>query len=257
MTLNEYLVMYYTILRKEIVRVLRIWPQSLIPSVITMTLYFLVFGKIIGSRVGTMGGFDYISFITPGLIIMAVVNNAYSNVVGSFYGSRFSQAIQELLVSPVTNNIIILGYVSGGILRGSVIGVLVCIVASLFGAFHVYSIWLLIVAFIFCSGLFALGGLLNGIFSQSFDDTMIFPTFILTPLIYLGGTFYDIKLLPAPWHEIALFNPVFYIVDLFRYACLGVSEVDPLWSFTAVVIFCAILYGIILYCLNRGIRLKP
>ena len=256
MTMTEYFIMYYTILRKEFVRVVRIWPQSLLPSAITMALYFLIFGKIIGSRVGMMDGFDYISFITPGLIIMAVINNAYANVVGSFYGSRFNQSIQELLVSPVSNHTIILGYISGGIARGFVIGIIVSFVAVLFGAFHVHSILLLAASFIFCGGLFALGGLLNGIFSQSFDDTMIFPTFILTPLIYLGGTFYSLSLLPEPWRTVAYFNPIFYMVDLFRFACLGISTVSPWLSFGAVILFCVILYSIILYCLNRGIRLK-
>jgi ABC-2 type transport system permease protein len=256
MTMTEYCIMYHTILRKEFVRVIRIWPQSLLPSAITMVLYFLIFGKIIGSKVGMMGGFDYINFITPGLIIMAVINNAYANVVGSFYGSRFNQSIQELLVSPVSNHVIILGYISGGIARGFVIGIIVSFVAVLFGAFHVHSILLLAGSFIFCGGLFALGGLLNGIFSQSFDDTMIFPTFILTPLIYLGGTFYSLSLLPEPWRAVAYFNPIFYMVDLFRFACLGISTVSPWLSFGAVVLFCAILYSIVLYCLNRGIRLK-
>ena len=177
-------------------------------------------------------------------------------MASSFFGSRFNQYIQELLTSPTPNHIIILGYISGGITRGFVVGIIVSMVAILFHAIHVYNVALLIFAFIFCGGLFALGGLLNGIFSQSFDDISIFPTFILTPLIYLGGTFYSLQLLPEPWRTIAHFNPIFYIVDLFRYACLGSSDISPWYSFSAVIVFCMILYSVIYYCLSRGIRLK-
>jgi ABC-2 type transport system permease protein len=256
MTFKELWHMYYALYRKEMVRILRIWPQSLIPSAITISLYFMIFGKVIGERVGALGGLPYIEFITPGLIIMAVLTNTYSNTVSSFYGGRFSRAIEELLVSPVPNYIIILGYISGSITRGFAIGLLVSIVAALFDAFQIHNIILFLFSFIFCGALFALGGLLNGIFSQSFDDTTIFSNFVLTPLIYLGGVFYSLDMLPEPWHTIAAFNPIFYIVDLFRYACLGVSIVSPWWSFSAVILFCMLFFGFNLYCLNKGIRLK-
>ncbi|MFZ9035486.1 MAG: ABC transporter permease [Francisellaceae bacterium] len=258
MSFKQYWIMYTTLLYKEIIRVLRIWPQTLLPSAITITLYFLIFGKVVGSRVGTMDGINYMHFITPGLIIMAVINNAYANVVGSFYGARFNRSIEELLVSPITNHIVILGYISGGIARGFCVGLIVSVVAFFFGGFssHVHSILLILLGFIFCGALFSLGGLLNGIFSQKFDDTTIFPTFVLTPLIYLGGVFYSLNALPGVWQDIAQFNPLFYIVDFVRFAFLGQSAMDPYLAFSAIVIFVIILYTLAWYLLSRGIRLK-
>ena len=258
MNARQYWIIYYTILRKEIVRVLRIWPQTLLPSVITVSLYFLIFGKIIGSRIGMMEGFDYMQFITPGLIIMSVINNAYTNVVGSFYGARFNCSIQEILVSIATNHLIILGYISGGIVRGCCVGVMVSIIAILCSGLliNLNSILLIILSFILCSALFALGGLLNGIFSQSFDDTMIFPTFVLVPLIYLGGVFYGLNSLPTFWKYVAQFNPLFYIVDFSRYAFIGHSSVDPRLTFIAILSLIILLYILVWYLLSRGIRLK-
>lgn len=259
MPIKEHWVIYKTLLYKEIIRVLRIWPQTLLPSVITIALYFLIFGKVVGAKVGNMDGYDYMHFITPGLIIMAVINNAYINVVSSFFGVRFSRAIEELLVSPAPNYLIILGYISGGIFRGVLVGTLVIIVAFFFGGFsvHIHSILLIIIAFFCCGALFALGGLLNGIFSQKFDDTTIFPTFVLTPLIYLGGIFYSLSALPPIWQSIAQCNPLFYIVDFVRFAFLGVYVVDPYIAFFAIITFIIILYGFVWYLLYRGIRLKP
>lgn len=249
-------VMIYTLIRKEVVRILRIWPQSIFPSCITMTLYFLIFGEILGNKIGLMDGVNYVEFITPGLIIMAVVNNAYTNVVSSFYGARFNLSIQELLVSPIGNHTIIIGFVSGGMFRSLIVGILVCLIAGVFGGLDISHPLLFCGVMISCSFLFSLGGLLNGIFSQSFDDITIFPTFILTPLVYLGGTFYSLTLLSNPWYTIASFNPLFYIVDLFRFSSLGFSEFNPLFSFSVIIIFCVILYSIVIYCLNNGIRLK-
>ncbi|GGG04364.1 MULTISPECIES: ABC transporter permease [Cysteiniphilum] len=258
MTFKEYWIIYYTILRKEVVRVLRIWPQTLLPSAITISLYFLIFGKVVGARVGTMDGFGYMHFITPGLVIMAVINNSYANVVGSFYGARFNHSIQELLVSPATNHLIILGYVSGGVARGFFVGVMVTIVAGLFGGISIgfSGLLLILLSFILCGTLFSLGGLLNGIFSQSFDDTTIFPTFVLTPLIYLGGVFYGLSALPPFWQHIAQYNPLFYIVDFVRYAFIGYSSVNPVVALVAIVLLIAILYSLAWYLLSRGIRLK-
>ena len=256
MTAKELWIIYYTMLRKEVVRILRIWPQTLLPSAITMVLYFLVFGRIVGDRIGMMDGIPYINFIAPGLIIMAVITNAYNNVVSSFFGARFNHHIQELLVSPVPTHIMILGYISGGICRGFSVGVLVSVVAWLFGAFYVAHFGMFIVTFLLCSMIFALGGLLNGIFSQSFDDTTIFPTFVLTPLIYLGGVFYNISVLSPFWQGVAKLNPIFYIVDLFRYTALGDSAFNPLVSFGAVVLFCILLYSLNYILLKKGVRLK-
>ena len=256
MSLTEYFIIYKTLVKKESERIFRIWPQSLLLSAITMTLYFLIFGKVVGSKVGEMSGFSYIDFITPGLIIMAVTNNAYSNVVSSFFSDRFNRSIEEMLVSPVSNHTIIIGYISGGIIRGFLVGLLVCVVSVFFGAFHIYNISLAILGFVFCGSLFALGGLINGIFSQKFDDTMIIPVFILTPLTYLGGVFFSLNVLPAFWKNIAMFNPIYYIVDFFRYTCLGQSTVNPYKSFLTIIAFTVILYLTAFYCLKKGVRLK-
>lgn len=256
MNLQGYLIIYYTLLRKEVVRILRIWPQSLLPSAITMVLYFLVFGQIVGSRIGQMDQVPYIQYIAPGLIIMAVLTNSYNNVVSSFFGARFNYSIQELLVSPATTHLIILGYISGGMARGISVGIIVSFVAAGFGAFEVVHPITYILSFLLCSAVFALGGLLNGIFSRNFDDTTLFPTFILTPLIYLGGVFYSISMLSGFWHDVALLNPIFYIVDLFRYTALGTSTFNPYISFLAVLSFCILLYSINYQLLSRGIRLK-
>lgn len=257
MHLQDYWIIYYTLLRKEIVRVLRIWPQTLLPSVITITLYFLIFGKVVGARVGSMEGFDYMQFITPGLIIMAVINNAYANVVGSFYGARFNRSIEELLVSPANNHLIILGYLSGGVARGTGVGIMVSIIAFFFGGFsHTHDPLLILLAFLLCGTLFSLGGLLNGIFSQKFDDTTLFPTFILTPLIYLGGVFYSLNSLPPVWQTVAQLNPLFYIVDFVRFAFLGASSMNPWIAFITIILFIAALYYLSWFLLSRGVRLK-
>ncbi|MFC4892565.1 ABC transporter permease [Pseudofrancisella aestuarii] len=260
MTFKDYWVMYITILNREIVRIFRIWPQTLLPSVITLTLYFLIFGKVVGSKIGDMAnGVTYMQYITPGLIIMSVIQNSYGNVVSSFFGIRFSRSIEELLVSPVNNHIIILGYISGGIFRGFTVGIFVSIVAFIFGGFtsDIQNIFLILFGFVFCGALFSLGGLLNAIFSQKFDDTTIFPTFVLTPLIYLGGVFYNINSLTGIWHYISLCNPLFYIVDFVRYGFIGQSSVNPYVAFSAIIIFTFLLYYLAWYLLSRGIRLKP
>ena len=260
MTIKQYWTMYITIVNRELHRVFRIWPQTLLPSIITLTLYFLIFGKIVGSRIGDMGdGITYMQYITPGLIIMAVIQNSYGNVVSSFFGIRFSRAIEELLVSPINNHIIILGYISGGIIRGFMVGIFVSIVAFIFGGFTdaTHNFPLILAGFLFCGALFSLGGLLNAIFSQKFDDTTIFPTFVLTPLIYLGGVFYNINHLSGVWHYISLCNPLFYIVDFVRYGFIGQSTVDPYIAFTTIVFFTLALYYAVWYLLSGGIRLKP
>ncbi len=259
MSIKDIWIMYVTIFCRESNRIFRIWTQTLLPSVITIVLYFLIFGKIVGSRIGNMvDGITYMQYITPGLIIMAVIQNSYGNVVSSFFGIRFSKSIEELLVSPVNNNIIILGYISGGIFRGFMVGILVSIAAFILGGFaSLHHPVLIIAGFIFCGALFSLGGLLNAIFSQNFDDTTIFPTFVLTPLIYLGGVFYNVNKLDGCWHFISMCNPLFYIVDFVRFGFIGVSTVNPYLSFSAVVAFTLMLYVLVWYLLSRGIRLKP
>ena len=260
MNFKEYWTIYITIFRREVDRIIRIWPQTLLPSIITLTLYFLIFGKIVGSRIGDVEpGISYMQFITPGLIIMAVIQNSYGNVVSSFFGIKFSKSVEELLVSPANNNLIILGYISGGIFRGFLVGVFVSIVAAIFGgfAYGIHDLLLVFIGFIFCGALFSLGGLLNAIFSQKFDDTSIFPTFILTPLIYLGGVFYNVDKLQGIWHFVSLCNPLYYIVDFVRFGFLGQSNSNPYIAFSAIVLSTFILYYIVWYLLSRGIRLKP
>ena len=252
MNLKEPLIVYYTITRKEVVRILRIWPQSIFPSVIVITLYFLVFGKIIGSRIGVIDSLDYLSFITPGLIIMAVINNAYTNVASSFFGVRFDRSIEGLLVSSASRHLIILGYISGGIIRGGLVGFLVSIVALLLGGITVilsYSSVFLV--FILCGILFSLAGLINGVLSKKFDDVTIIPSFVLVPLTYLGGIFYSINSLESFWQFILMFNPVFYIIDFIRYGFFGISFINPFVSLVFIVIFIILLYMTVWYLISN------
>lgn len=256
MTLQQYWNAFLAIYYKEISRIFRIWPQTLLPSVITMILYFLIFGKVIGARVGSIYGVSYIHYITPGLIVMAVTNNTYANIVGSFFGDRFSRCIEEMYVAPLNPHVMIIGYVAGALSRGIIVGALVCIVALLFGALSIYSLPLMLFALLLSSIAFALGGLVNGIFSQKFDDTQVVSTFFLLPLTYLGGVFFSLSMLPSIWQVIAQFNPIFYIVDFFRFASLGVGMVSPWIAIFMVLLVIVILYVICYYCLKRGIRIK-
>ncbi|MCF6776468.1 ABC transporter permease [Thiotrichales bacterium 19X7-9] len=256
MALRDYWFAFLAIFYKEVTRIFRIWPQSLLPSVITMTLYFLIFGKVIGSRVGYIHGVSYIHYITPGLIIMAVTNNTYANIVGSFFGDRFSRCIEEMYIAPLNAHVMILGYVSGAVFRGLIVGVLVSIVAILFGALSIYSLPLMIIALLLSSFAFALGGLVNGVFSQKFDDTQVVSTFFLLPLTYLGGVFFSLSMLPPIWKAIAQFNPIFYIVDFFRYASLGTKIISPWFAFAMVCLVIVVLYVISYYCIKRGVKIK-
>ncbi|MCF6765073.1 ABC transporter permease [Thiotrichales bacterium 19S3-7] len=256
MTLRDYWFAFLAIFYKEVTRIFRIWPQSLLPSVITMTLYFLIFGKVIGSRVGYIHGVSYIHYITPGLIVMAVTNNTYANIVGSFFGDRFSRCIEEMYIAPLNAHIMIFGYVSGAVFRGLIVGVLVSIVAMLFGALSIYSLPLMIVALLLSSVAFALGGLVNGIFSQKFDDTQVVSTFFLLPLTYLGGVFFSLSMLPPLWRAIAQFNPIFYIVDFFRYASLGAKIISPWFAASMVCLVIIILYMVCYHCIKRGVKIK-
>ena len=259
MRIQEHWIIYKTLLNREIIRVLRIWPQTLLPSVITITLYFLIFGKVFGEKVGNVNGCDYMHFITPGLIIMAVINNSFINVVSSFFSARFSRSIEELFVSPAPNYLIILGYISGGIFRGLSVGTLVSVVAFLFDGFSfpIHSYLLVIITFFCCGTLFSLGGLLNGIFSKKFDDTTIFSAFVLIPLVYLGGIFYSLNELPPIWQSISKCNPLFYIVDFVRFSFSGAYVVSPYVSFLSIIALIIILYAFAWYLIYRGFTLKP
>jgi len=256
MSPNQKWIAFYGLLIKEISRFMRIWPQALLPSAITMILYFMIFGNVIGSRIGEMGGISYMLFITPGLIMMAVITNSYSNVVSSFYGSRFSRAIEELLVSPMPNWLIVLGYGAGGLARGLVVGIIVLLISMFFAGVHMVHPSLVFLSLIICSFLFGLAGFINGVFARKFDDTAIVTTFVLTPLIYLGGVFYNIQSLPPFWQTVSLFNPLRYVIDLFRYAMLG-SGTDGLGlSLLIVSVFTIVLYSVSIILMNKGIGIK-
>ena len=250
------LVAFVTIVRKEISRFIRIWPQTLLPSAVTMCLYFMIFGQFIGSRIGKINGIDYIQFIVPGLVMMAVITNSYSNVVSSFFGSKFQKSVEELLVSPTPNWIIILGYVLGGMLRGLLVGIIVLIISLLFTKIIVYNIAFIFLFIILTSFCFSLAGFTNAIFAKKFDDISIIPTFVLTPLIYLGGVFYSISALPDFWQLVSRFNPILYMVNGFRYGFMGISDTNVVVSFVMIIVFIVILYSANLYLMRKGVGLK-
>lgn len=256
MTAAEQWVALSTIVRKEVTRFLRIWVQTLIPPVITMGLYFVIFGHLIGSRIGQMGGFDYMSFVVPGLVMMAVINNSYSNVVSSFFSTKFHRSIEELLVSPTPSYIILWGYVLGGVLRGLIIGAIVTVVSTAFAKFALEHLFITILVILLSSVLFAMAGLVNAIFANSFDDISIIPTFILTPLTYFGGVFYSIELLPEFWQTVSQFNPILYMVNAFRYGFLGVSDVNIELALGGIASFVVILHSLAWYLLAKSKKLR-
>jgi len=247
---------FKSLLSKEINRFMRIWVQTLVPPAITMTLYFIIFGNLIGSRIGDMNGFSYMEYIVPGLIMMSVITNSYSNVASSFYSAKFQKNIEELLVAPVPNYVIIAGFVMGGVTRGLAVGAIVTFVSQFFVELQIEH-WGIIIATVFMTSVvFSLGGLINAIFAKSFDDISIIPTFILTPLTYLGGVFYSINLLPELWQGISKINPIVYMVNAFRYGFLGVSDVGIITSFSVLIIFVVALYSLAHYLVNKGIGLR-
>lgn len=251
-----YFIAYKTIVSREIKRFLRIWMQTLLPPAITMTLYFIIFGRLIGSRIGQMDGFSYMEFIVPGLIMMAVITNSYSNVASSFYSSKFQKNVEEMLIAPIPSHIIILGYVTGGVARGLLVGAIVSTIALFFVPIHIASLATIIFTVLLTSILFALGGLINAIYANSFDDISIIPTFVLTPLIYLGGVFYSISLLPTMWQYVTKLNPIVYMINAFRYGFLGVSDVSVLSAFIVLCSFIAALYYFAYYLISKGIGLR-
>ncbi len=256
MSLQEQWVALVTILRKEVKRYLRIWTQTLLPSAITMSLYFVIFGSLIGSRIGDMGGFTYMQFVVPGLIMMAIVTNSYSNVVSSFFGSKFNHSVEELLVSPTPNYIILLGYVIGGVSRGLLVAVIVTLVSLFFTDLHIHSFTVVVVIVLMTSILFALAGFINAVYANNFDDISIIPTFVLTPLIYLGGVFYSMDLLPDFWATVSKLNPLVYVVNAFRYGVLGVSDVSLTVAFGMIAVFTVVAWCYSMHLLNTGKRLR-
>jgi ABC-2 type transport system permease protein len=253
---RRYRTTFATLFVKEITRFARIWVQTILPSAITTTLYFVIFGRLIGDRIGPMEGLAYIDFIVPGLVLMAVITNAYSNVVSSFYSSKFSRYIEELLVSPAPNWIILAGYVAGGVARGLTVGIVVMGVAALFTSFSVHSIAVTLLVLLLTAILFALGGFINAIYANSFDDISIVPTFVLAPLTYLGGVFYSIDLLPEPWQTLSLANPILYMINAFRFGLLGVTDIPLGVGFLIIAAFIAVLGYFSLSLLRRGVGIK-
>ena len=256
MSILEQLVALYTILNKEIRRFMRIWVQTLIPPVITVVLYFVIFGQLIGSRIGEMGGYNYMQYIVPGLIMMSVITNSYSNVVSSFFGTKFQRSIEELMVSPLPNYIIIVGYVLGGVVRGILIGAMVTILSLFFTELQVHSIFITVTTVLLTAILFSLGGFINAVYATKFDDVSIVPTFVLTPLTYLGGVFYSIDLLPTFWQYVSKANPIVYMVNGFRYGILGVSDVGLPATYSMILVFIIGLYIWAWYLLSRGIGIR-
>lgn len=256
MTFPEQLTALGTLHRKETTRIFRIWMQTLLPAVITQTLYFIVFGQFIGSQVRDIEGIQYMAFIVPGLVMMTIITNSFMNTVSSFFGTKFQHSIEELMVSPTPNWVIMAGYVSGGVTRGLIVGFLVFLISILFVHPQVSNILIILLFAILVSIFFSLAGFLNALFAKKFDDVSIFPTFILTPLIYLGGVFYSIKNLPEFWQTISKFNPILYMVDGFRYGFFGISDVNIWTSIAMLVIFIAVLTTINLQLLKKGYGLR-
>ncbi len=251
------LVALNTIVRREIVRILRIWTQTLIPPAITMTLYFVIFGKLIGSRIGTIqGGYTYMQYIVPGLVMMSIITNSYGNISSSFFGAKFSRAVEEMLVSPMPNWVILTGYVAGAVVRGLAVGVLVLGIALFFTSLRIAHPAITFASVLLGAVIFSLAGFVNAVYAKKFDDIALVPTFILTPLTYLGGVFYSIQMLGEPWQAISRINPILYMVNAFRYGVLGISDVHVGWAFVVMLAFVAALAAFGLQLLKRGVGLR-
>ncbi len=251
-----YFIAFKSIITKEVNRFTRIWIQTLVPPAITMTLYFLIFGNLVGGRIGDMGGVSYMEFIAPGLIMMSVITNSYSNVASSFYSAKFQRNLEELMVAPVPHYVMIAGYVGGGVARGLCVGLIVTLVAMFFVDISLHHAGLVIMTVFLTSVLFSLGGLINAVFAKSFDDISIIPTFVLTPLTYLGGVFYSLSLLPTFWQGVSALNPVVYMINVFRFGFLGFADISIPLSITIMVGFCVALWGGAYYLISRGIGLR-
>ncbi|MEX2498610.1 MAG: ABC transporter permease [Wenzhouxiangellaceae bacterium] len=247
---------YQTIVIKEVTRIMRIWAQTLIPPAITMTLYFVIFGQLIGRRIGEMGGMDYMDFIVPGLIMLSVITNAYGNITSSFFGAKFGRHVEELLISPLPPILILAGYVTGAVFRALFVGVLVFGVAAFFSDLSIHNWPVTLAVVVLTAVVFALGGFINATFAQKFDDIAIIPTFILQPLTYLGGVFFSVDLLPGLWQNVALANPILYMVNAFRYGMLGVTDVPIAAAFAIIIVFALVLGTICVTLLKRGTGLR-
>ncbi|MGQ0834391.1 MAG: ABC transporter permease [Gammaproteobacteria bacterium] len=247
---------FKTIVIREYGRIIRIWGQTLVPSAVTATLYFVIFGSLIGRRVGQMGGFDYMQFIAPGLIMMSVITNSYANVVSSFFGAKFGKHVEELLVSPLPNWIIVSGYMAGGLVRGVLVGAVVTVVSLFFTHLSIHHVFIITAAVLLTASVFSLGGFINAVFAKNFDQVNWIPTFILTPLTYLGGVFYSVSLLPEWAQKLSLANPILHMVNAFRYGFLGVSDVSLVAAFTIMILSAVALFAVALFLMNRGTGMR-
>ena len=254
---RNHVVALQTIVAREFRRVRRIWIQTIVPPAITMTLYFIIFGNLIGKRIGEMDGFTYMQFIAPGLIMMSIISNSYGNVVSSFFGSRFGKYVEEMLVSPMPNYIMLIGYMAGGLIRGVTVGILVALIALFFTDLRLEHPWIMLSIVALTSMVFSLAGFVNAIYAKNFDGISIIPTFVLTPLTYLGGVFYSISLLPEFWQTVSRANPILYMVNAFRYGILGVSDIQIQTAYIIIIAFVIGLFIFNLHLLRRGVGLRP
>lgn len=256
MSHNASWVAFKTIVIKEVSRILRIWGQTLVPPAITMTLYFLIFGNLIGSRIGKMGDFPYIQFIVPGLVMMSVIQNAYGNVSSSFFGSKFGRYVEEILVSPTPSWVVLAGYIAGGAVRGLIVGAIVLLISLFFTRLEVAHPLIMLVTVILTAIVFSLAGFVNAVYAKKFDDIAIIPTFILTPLTYLGGVFYSVSLLPPFWQGVSHLNPILYMVEAFRYGILGQSDVSLVTALGMTVAIAVALWLLCWRMIEKGIGLR-
>jgi len=256
MTYRQKTIAFQTIFKKEVLRFLRIWIQTVLPAMITTALYFVIFGNLIGSQIAEMEGFSYVEYIVPGLILMSVITNSYGNVVSSFYSAKFQRNVEEMLISPMPNYIILSGFICGGVVRGVVVGIAVTLVSLIFTNLQIYSVLVFVSILLLTAILFSLGGFINAIFANSFDDISIVPTFILTPLTYLGGIFYSISMLSPFWQNLSMANPILYMVNAFRYGMLGVSDIELMYSYAIILIFIVATYSYCLHLLNKGYGIR-
>jgi ABC-2 type transport system permease protein len=250
------LVALLTLVRKEYQRVFRIWVQTVVPPAMTTALYFLIFGNLVGRRIGQMGGFDYAQFIAPGLIMMSVITNSYGNVVSSFFAAKMQRHLEEMIVAPMANWVIVVGHAFGGVVRGLVVAVAVTVVALFFTRIHVEHVFVTFSIVLLTAFVFSLGGLINAILAKNFDDVSIIPSFVLAPLSYLGGVFYTISLLPEFAQQLSLLNPILYMVNAFRYGMLGVSDIDIRIAYAIILLFAAVLFVACLVMMKRGAGIR-
>lgn len=248
----QILIALWTLTVKEVRRFTRIWPQTLLPPSITMTMYFIIFGNLIGSRIGEMDGYDYMAYIVPGLIMMSVITNSYSNVASSFFSNKFQRSIEEMMVSPMPNWVILSGFVLGGMARGLGVGLIVTFVSFFFTDLSIHHPWVMLGVVLMTATLFSLGGFVNALLAHKFDDISIVPTFVLTPLTYLGGVFYSINMLPEFWQGVSMANPILYMVNAFRYGILGVSDIPVGGALVAIALFIVAFFILALWMLERG-----